>query len=348
MSPVPWRLSAVVAVGAVVAAVLTPTPTTAAPVSASDQAVTALVESLGDRSAGFYRDTGSGRTVVTVTDRSDFAAVGHAGATPRLVKRSGADLAHITATLNREARIPGTAWAVDVSTNRVVMSYDDTVTGSRLARLRSVAVRFGDAVHTERIAGTLRLNVSGGQAVYSDTNAVCTPAFNVRDSAATTYYFLTAGHCTGTYWYADPDKTTSLGVTHAASLPVDDFRVVRYTNTTIAKPGNVYLHNGRYRDMTAAGDAYVGQSVQRVGRTTGLRGGSVTALNVTVTYPQGTVYGLVRTTACGEPGDSGGPFFSGTIALGITSGGNGNCATGGTTYYQPITEVLSRYGLVIY
>ena len=100
--------------------------------------------------------------------------------------------------------------------------------------------------------------------------------------------------------------------------------------------------------MTVSGNAYVGQYVQRVGRTTGLRSGSVTAVNATITYPQGTVYGLVRTNACAEPGDSGGPFFANTTALGITSGGSGNCTTGGTTYFQPVAEVLSRYGLAIY
>jgi streptogrisin D len=344
----PWRLSTLVVAGAVVAAGLTPTPATASPGSASDPAVAALTQSLGDRSAGLYRDVASGRTIVTVTDRSDFAAVRRAGATPQLVERSGADLARVTGTLNREARIPGTAWAVDVPTNQVLVSHDETVTGSRLTRLRSVTARLGDAVRTEPIAGTLRPTISGGHSVYPDSGGVCTLGFNIRNSSATTYFFVTAGHCTGTYWYADPTHNTLLGVTYGSSYPGDDFRVVRYTNTTISKPGNVYLYNGTYRDMTAAGYAYVGQYVQRVGRTSGLRSGYVQAMNVTVTYPQGSVYGLVRTSVCAEPGDSGGPFFSNTTALGLTSGGSGNCASGGTTYYQPIPEVLSRYGLAIY
>jgi len=342
---VPW--SGLAVVGALVAAVLTPLPATASSVPASEQAVNTLATSLGERSAGIYRDAATGRAIVTVTDRSDFAAVRRAGATPRLVERSGADLARVTEALNRDARIPGTAWSVDVPTNQVVVSHDDTVTGSKLTRLRSVTVRLGDAVRTERIAGTLRPNISGGQAVYPDGGGICTLAFNVRNSAGT-LFFLTAGHCIGTYWYADSAHTILLGVTYAASFPGDDFRVVRYTNTTISKPGNVYLYNGTYRDMTGSGNAYVGQVVQRVGRTTGLRSGSVTATNATVTYPQGTVYGLVRTNVCAEPGDSGGPFFSGNTALGITSGGSGNCSSGGTTYFQPIGEVLSRYGLAIY
>jgi streptogrisin D len=74
----------------------------------------------------------------------------------------------------------------------------------------------------------------------------------------------------------------------------------------------------------------------------------VTALNATVNYPQGTVYGLIRTTVCAEPGDSGGSLFSGTSALGLTSGGSGNCSSGGTTFFQPVTEPLNVYGVNVY
>ena len=61
------------------------------------------------------------------------------------------------------------------------------------------------------------------------------------------------------------------------------------------------------------------------------------------------IYGLIRTNICAEPGDSGGPLYvaaTGAI-LGILSGGTGNCTAGGTTYYQPIAEVLAAYGLTL-
>ena len=108
------------------------------------------------------------------------------------------------------------------------------------------------------------------------------------------------------------------------------------------------LYNGSYQDIATAGNAVVGQSVKRSGSTTGLRGGSVTALNQTVRYPQGTVSGLIRTTVCAEPGDSGGALFAGTVALGLTSGGSGNCTTGGTTFFEPVTEALAVYGVNVY
>lgn len=62
---------------------------------------------------------------------------------------------------------------------------------------------------------------------------------------------------------------------------------------------------------------------------------------VTVNYPEGTATGLIGTNVCAEPGDSGGPLLAGTVDLGITSGGNGNCSSGGNTYFQSIREVLN-------
>lgn len=68
----------------------------------------------------------------------------------------------------------------------------------------------------------------------------------------------------------------------------------------------------------------------RRGSTTGVHTGTVTALNVTVHYQSGgTVRGLIQTNVCAEPGDSGGPLYDGTAALGLTSGGSGNCTPAG-------------------
>jgi streptogrisin B len=57
---------------------------------------------------------------------------------------------------------------------------------------------------------------------------------------------------------------------------------------------------------------------------------------------------MIQTTVCAEPGDSGGPLYGGTVAYGLTSGGSGNCSSGGTTFFQPVTEALSAYGVHVY
>ena len=55
--------------------------------------------------------------------------------------------------------------------------------------------------------------------------------------------------------------------------------------------------------------------------------------------------GLSRSNACAEPGDSGGSWISGNQAQGVTSGGTGNCTSGGTMWFQPVNPILQRYGL---
>ncbi|EKX61906.1 hypothetical protein STRIP9103_08995 [Streptomyces ipomoeae 91-03] len=107
----------------------------------------------------------------------------------------------------------------------------------------------------------------------------------------------------------------------------------------------VAVGDGRGVRITSVGEAAVGQRVFRSGSTSGFRDGEVTGLDATVNYPEGTVTGLIETTVCAEPGDSGGPLFSEGVALGVTSGGNGDCQEGGTTFFQPLTDALDDLGV---
>ncbi len=47
-------------------------------------------------------------------------------------------------------------------------------------------------------------------------------------------------------------------------------------------------------------------------------------------------------------GDSGGPLFHRHWAFGLTSGGSGDCDSGGVTYFQPVVEALNAYGVSVY
>ncbi|WP_431875089.1 S1 family peptidase [Micromonospora marina] len=340
------RAAAVALAGTLATGSLLGAPAQAAPAAASPDAAATLVAKLGDRAAGAYADA-SGKMVVTVTDAAAARQVHAAGATPKLVTRGAKQLRAATSELERSAKIPGTAWWTDPATNQVVVSVDSTVTGAKLERVKAAAARTGGAVRIEAEAGVLSTRISGGQAIYAGGGGRCSLGFNVRSGS--TYYFLTAGHCTNiaSSWYSNSSQTSLLGTRAGTSFPGNDYGIVRHNNSANAA-GNVYLYNGSYRDITGAGNAYVGQSVQRSGSTTGLRSGSVNALNATVNYAEGSVSGLIRTNVCAEPGDSGGSLFSGSTALGLTSGGSGNCRTGGTTYFQPVTEALSRYGVSVF
>lgn len=316
-------------------------PTTAATPAAAN----ALATQLGSHSAGSYLDS-AGHSVVTVTDAASAARVRAIGATPKLVKYNSAALAGVTKSLDASARIPGTAWAVDPTTDQVVVSIDQTVTGAKLAKVSAAVAKAGGAARLERVAGTFTLRAAGGDAIYGGGYR-CSLGFNVRSGS--TYYFLTAGHCgnVASSWYSNSSQTTKLGNTVGSSFPGNDYAIVQYTNGSVP-PGTVDLYNGSSQDITSAGNAYVGEAVKRSGSTTGVHSGSVQATNATVTYAEGTVTGLIKTNVCAEGGDSGGSLFAGSTALGMTSGGSGNCSSGGTTYFQPVTEALSVYGVSVY
>ncbi|WP_026189191.1 S1 family peptidase [Salinispora mooreana] len=337
------RVAAVAAAGTLVVGALIGSPAQAAAPNASPEAAADLAERLGDRSAGVYADA-DGTVIVTVTDAAAAQQVSTAGATPKIVKRGAAELQRATAELESSAKIPGTAWWTDPATNQVVVSVDSTVTGAKLARVEAAVARSGGAMRIESEAGVYSTRIAGGQAIYGG-GGVCSLGFNVRSGS--NYYFLTAGHCTDVIsnWYSNSSQTNYLGSTAGSSFPGNDYGIVSLSGQ---EPGSVYLYNGTYRDITSAGNAFVGQSVQRSGRTTGLRSGSVTGLNATVNYAEGTVRGLIRTNVCAERGDSGGSLFSGSTALGLTSGGSGNCFFGGTTFFQPVVEALNVYGVDVY
>ncbi|MBW6439438.1 S1 family peptidase [Actinoplanes hulinensis] len=333
------------AAGILVASGLAASPATAAPVAgdpsfAPSALASGLDARLGARDAGSYIDA-SGKIVVNVTDAATAAEVTAAGATARYVARSGATLAAADESLKVNLKTPGTAFAIDPVSNQVIVSIDETVTGAKLAAVQATVAKLGDAARIESVPGKMTIKISGGDAIYSGGGR-CSLGFNVRNSAGTNY-FLTAGHCTRgtTSWN---NGSVTLGTTAGSSFPGNDYGIVRYTNTTITKTGGV----GTSIDITSAATPAVGATVYRRGSTTGTRSGRVTALNSTVNYAEGSVSGLIRTTVCAQPGDSGGSLYSGSTAHGLTSGGSGNCTSGGVTYFQPVVEALSAYGVSVF
>ena len=251
--------------------------------------------------------------------------------------------------LDRATGFAGIAYGIDARANQVLVTIDSSVKGAQLASVRALAQRFGSAVRVERVAGTFRtFAVEGGDAIYGSKYR-CSLGFNVRSGSAGnyTYSFLTAGHCgkSEATWWTSANHSTLLGSTVSATFPGKDYSIVRYAASyapdATGRAGNV--------DITSSANAFVGENVARDGSTTGIHSGQVTALNVTVRYQGGgTVRGLIQTTVCAEPGDSGGPLYDGGKAIGLTSGGSGDCRSGGTTFFQPVTAALSAYGVSVY
>jgi streptogrisin D len=333
-------LAVVAALAAPAAEAAPAAPSAAAPAAATaDVQSVALAKSLGAKSVGSYVNS-AGKLVVNVTDQASAAAVRASGATPKLVAHSAAQLAGVQASFLTAPAVVGSAWGLDPVTNQVVLSLPAGAKGAAVSALKAAAARAGSAARVETLSTPVTHLISGGDAILT-SSARCSLGFNVRNSSNQNF-FLTAGHCTniGATWRTSAGQL--IGSRVATSFPGNDYGVVQYTGTVTAS-GTVGS-----QDITSSGTPAVGSTVTRRGSTTGIHSGTVQQLNATVRYAEGTVTGLIRTTVCAEPGDSGGSLYRGTIAFGLTSGGSGNCTSGGTTFFQPVTEPLGRFGLHVF
>ncbi|UVS77476.1 S1 family peptidase [Actinokineospora sp. UTMC 2448] len=292
---------------------------------------------LGHRFGGSWYDAATGSLVVGATDPASARTARAAGAEVRMVTRSEATLDKLKARLDaNRAAVPASVigWHVDVTTNSIVVSVRPNALADahRFARASGVPMQ---AVRVQASTEAPRplIDVVGGNAYYIGSGTRCSIGFSVNGG------FITAGHC------GRRGATTSQpsGTFSGSSFPGDDMAYVAVSsgNTMIAAVNN---YNGGRVAVAGSQDAPVGSSICRSGSTTGWHCGTIQARNSTVNYPEGSVYGLIRTTVCAEPGDSGGSAISGNQAQGVTSGGSGNCRTGGTTYFQPVNEILQTYG----
>jgi len=251
----------------------------------------------------------------------------------------------ISAALAKNNTVPGTAWMTRPD-GKVVVSYDSTVIGTKYKSLTQITQQFGDQVVMEKLPGKLTKYVNGGGGIYGG-DWTCSAGFNVQRNGK--YYLLTAGHCgkDAATWYSDEAHRNLVGTVYRPSFPGNDYAVITY-RAGLKPGGSVSLYNGSSQDIVRAANPGLGQTVYRSGITSGLHGGKVTGLNATVIYDEGAVGNLIRTNVCAEPGDSGGPLFYRTYAYGLTSGGTGDCSSGGVTYFQPVIEAMNAYGVNVY
>ncbi|MEV6117189.1 S1 family peptidase [Streptomyces sp. NPDC052109] len=302
-----------------------------------------LLKSLGSDAAGGYYDARTRSLVVNVLDGGAAHTVEAAGARARLVTNSPAALDGARTTLKKDATIPGTSWATDPVSNKVVVTADKTVSGAQWAKLSKVVDGLGGKAELKRSKGEFKPFVAGGDAI-SGSGGRCSLGFNVVKDGQP--YFLTAGHCTAAISTWSDSSGKEIGQNAESHFPGTDFGLVKYT-AEVDHPSEVDLYNGSSQKITGAAEATVGMKVTRSGSTTHVHDGTVTGLNATVNYQEGTVSGLIQTDVCAEPGDSGGSLFSGSNAIGLTSGGSGDCTSGGETFFQPVSAALSATGAQI-
>ncbi|GIF17982.1 streptogrisin C [Actinoplanes tereljensis] len=300
-----------------------------------------LTARLGSAFAGAWIPDGASKLTVAVTSAAAEASVRAEGANPVRVRRGSADLAAARTKLDlhasRAAQANVRGWYVDVPANRVVVLAKPGAEGA--ARKFAQAAGAGEVtVLAENEQPRTMYDIRGGDQYVINGNTLCSVGFAVAGG------FVSAGHCGGTGSPTLGYNNVSQGTFAGSSFPGNDYSWIRTNGNWTSQP---WVNNYSGGNVVVAGsaDAAIGSSICRSGRTTGWRCGTLLGRNETIVYAQGSVSGLSRSNACAEPGDSGGSWISGNQAQGVTSGGSGNCTSGGTMWFQPVNEILGAYGL---
>jgi hypothetical protein len=279
--------------------------------------------------------------------------------------------------------LPGSVFVdADEASNRVTIG----VERGAVARIRGIVARIGipeaavvvQETEPIRFAATLRNRVRpvvGGLQI-NFPGFLCTLGFSaIRNSQNS---FITNSHCTnrqggteGTpYWQPtqtaaparigtevhDPSYTRSKAgcpsarlcrfsdASRAAYASGITFSLGRIARTTGANNGSVTI-SGSFR-ITGEGSAAVGQTVSKVGRTTGWTRGAVTNTCVNIGVDGTNIVQLCQNLVSARvgAGDSGSPVFKGStnvILAGILWGGNSS----GTQYaYSPMANIEQELG----
>jgi streptogrisin C len=292
---------------------------------------------------GSWFDAARGTLVIGLSnlDSTDDTAkaVRATGADVVRVPRPLAELDALKAKLDSvQAPADVASWRVDPKSGSVVVTVrrggDAAGFLAAARKLGPVTVEVTDRMPTTFAAGTV-----GGDPYIINGSVRCSIGFSVQGG------FVSAGHCGGAGASVNGWDGSWMGNFAASSFPGNDFSFIRIGGGWWTVP--VVLGWGTVPDRLVRGSAVapIGSSICRSGSTSHWHCGTVLGMNETVNYQQGAVYQMTHTNVCAEPGDSGGSYITGEQAQGMTSGGWGNCSSGGETWFQPVNEVLGAYGL---
>lgn len=302
----------------------------------------------GSAYGGSWFDAESERLTVAVTADAPPAtvrAVRATGATVRTVAHSARELETTKARIDRIPAPSGvSSWHVDPVANTVVVNVVHDKRADNDVRRFVSRARAAGPITVETVPAAPRTFAAGtvGGDPYYTGNVRCSIGFSVHGG------FVTAGHCGRPGAGVRGWDGSYVGTFQGSSFPGNDYAWVSVGSGWWTVP--VVLGWGTVPDRLVRGsaEAPVGTSICRSGSTTHWHCGTVLAKNETVNYSQGAVHQMTKTSVCAEPGDSGGSFISGDQAQGVTSGGWGNCSGGGQTWFQPVNEILGRYGLTLH
>jgi streptogrisin C len=314
--------------------------------SVASKLVPAAQKAAGAAFGGVWYDAAKQKLVVGVTTPAAADAVRAQGAEAAVVPVTAAQLDQRKAAVDKLAgkQVPAavSGWSTDAKSGTIVVNVQ---AGKRSAATDAFVNKLtkAGAITVKEVAAqaprTLAAGTVGGDPYYTG-NVRCSIGFSVHGG------FVTAGHCSGAGARTRGWDGSAQGVFRGSSFPGNDYAWVQVDSGWWTVP--VVLGWGQVSDQLVRGswEAPVGTSVCRSGSTTHWHCGTILAKNETVNYGNGQLfYGATKTSVCAEGGDSGGSFITGDQAQGVTSGGWGNCSSGGETWFQPVNEILGAYGL---
>ncbi|RZU03560.1 alpha-lytic protease prodomain-containing protein [Kribbella rubisoli] len=307
----------------------------------------AAQKAAGTAFGGAWYDAVTQKLVVGVVGPDRAAAVRATGAAVTAVPVTAKTLDHRKAAVDKLAgrAVPNavSGWSADPKTGSVVVNVQ---AGKRSPAVDAFVAKVAKAGAvtvkevTAQAPRTYAAGTVGGDPYYVD-NIRCSIGFSVVGG------YVTAGHC-GRSGIVRGWDGSDQGWFQGWSFPGNDYAWVS-TGYGWWNVG-VVLGWGQVSDQLVRGswEAPIGSSVCRSGSTSHWHCGTILAKNETVNYGNGALfYGATKTNVCAEGGDSGGSFITGDQAQGVTSGGWGNCTSGGETWFQPVNEILQTYGLTL-
>ncbi|MFF8643996.1 S1 family peptidase [Streptomyces sp. NPDC015345] len=309
----------------------------------------------------------SGNLTVNADDRAGVTAIEKAGLDARVPVRGQEKLDEIKARLDAAAvrRTPAgiTDWSVDLAADKVTVKVNSD-RGAPAKAFLAKAAKYGSAVRIvrggERLAPQAAI-APGSKMTINDTSGWCSVGYGARDRSGK-QYLVTAGHCV-----ADLPTLRYGGVAFAKGTATRFAVGTRSVDMGVASINSGHSITTRVGTWGQASDVAVsgsrraasGATICKSGATTGWTCGAIGSYNVSVTYvdqnggPDTVVTGLATSSVCTEGGDSGGAYISGNQAQGMTSGGpirqecTGGVNSRGSSYFQPLDDALSYYGLTL-
>lgn len=164
---------------------------------------------------------------------------------------------------------------------------------------------------------------------------VCTTGFSVITTSGLNKGIMTAGHCQNTLSY-NGQNLPFVSESWGGSYDVQWHNTPGFTVRNWAWDGswNRIINGQRHRD-----NQFIGDFVCKYGKTTGGGCGTITSKTFNGTY----IRVHSNTVDLAEPGDSGGPWFSGSTAFGIMTG---DIEPGNDAYYMAI-NYMSTLGILV-